>query len=106
MVRVGGGWVDLDSYLREYIGKRESSYRRRSGSVEPLQQQPGSPLLSVELVELEVGARSVSSLGVRNENTGEGSASGRRSALEVRRSVSPFEEKGTRRVFMRRTQGS
>ena len=51
MVRVGGGWVDLDQYLREYIGKREVSNRRRSGSVEPQvqqqqqQQSPKSPLV-------------------------------------------------------------
>lgn len=45
MVRVGGGWVDLDQYLREYIGKREVSNRRRSGSVDPMhhQQQQQSP---------------------------------------------------------------
>lgn len=108
MVRVGGGWVDLEQYLVEYVGKRE--YRRRSGSVEPMAE-------SYEVVDLDERrnvsnpvvltpeGRTVSSLGFHS------SPSGRISAMEFRRSVSPaFEEGGSigrtggmaRRVYVRR----
>jgi hypothetical protein len=78
MVRVGGGWVDLDSYLIEYIGKR----RRTSSNVE---------VNDYEFLEVE-GGRSVSALGVYSSPPrGGGRNSGRMSAMEIRRSVSPME---------------
>ena len=103
MVRVGGGWVELDQYLREYIGKRESTHRRRSGSVEPL-----SPEMGYEFLEVDERRRCVSSLGMHSSPPRGG---GRNSSLEVRRSVSPFGDEmggivtvgtGTRRVYVRR----
>ena len=122
MVRVGGGWVDLDQYLSEYIGKRESTHRRRSGSVEPLSTAQMREELGFEFVEVEErrglggGMRSTSSLGVYHSSPPRGVGGGRNSSLEVRRSVSPFGGQGfqgedgspigvvggTRRVFVRR----
>jgi hypothetical protein len=115
MVRVGGGWVDLDSYLREYIGKREAGRRRRSGSVEPIHREdfefleideppvggttfgrrnvttPGGVRATTPLGErmtppVGSGGRSVSSLGVYHSPP---RAGGRNSSMECRRSVSP-----------------
>lgn len=118
MVRVGGGWVDLEQYLKEYVGKRE--YRRRSGSTTS---SPG--IGEYELLGLDdppmgrmgstpptLGMRAASSLGTYSSPP---RGSGRVSALEFRRSVSPaggggFEDGhgsigragGTRRVYVRR----
>jgi hypothetical protein len=75
MVRVGGGWVDLEKYLVEYIGKR-----RRTGGED------------FEILELDYssgnfggavkrGERSVSSLGVYSSPPTGG---GRSSSLGVR----------------------
>ena len=113
MVRVGGGWVDLEQYLREYIGKRE--YRRRSGSI-------ASSVGEYEFVDLdgEQGRRSVtpgvggsggrasSSLGAYSSPPRSGTG-GRVSSLDLRRSVSPIglDEKasvGPRRMYVRRKQ--
>ena len=117
MVRVGGGWVDLEQYLKEYVGKRE--YRRRSGSVTS---SPG--IGEYEVLDLDdqlkgrmgstppsLGMRAASSLGTYSSPP---RGSGRVSALEFR-SVSPaaaggFEDAhgsigragGTRRVYVRR----
>lgn len=119
MVRVGGGWVDLDQYLREYIGKRE--YRRRSGSVA----SSATGDVGFELFEFEehgsgIGSkkgtptqgRATSALGVYPSPP---RGSGRVSALDLRRSVSPGIEEGgsmtgsigrsnggPRRMFIRR----
>jgi len=114
---VGGGWVDLEQYLKEYVGKRE--YRRRSGSVTS---SPG--IGEYEVLDLDdqlkgrmgstppsLGMRAASSLGTYSSPP---RGSGRVSALEFR-SVSPaaaaaFEDGhgsigragGTRRVYVRR----
>jgi len=101
MVRVGGGWVDLEHYLVEYIGK----HRRRSGSTEPnsatskrnasssASAYGSSPRMDAyEFLELDDspmssgGQRSVSSLGVPYGSPPRGS--GRHSSLEMR-SVTP-----------------
>jgi hypothetical protein len=119
MVRVGGGWVDLEQYLKEYVGKRE--YRRRSGSttsnrgigeyeVLELDDQPKGRMGSTPP---SLGMRATSSLGTYSSPP---RGSGRVSALEFRRSASPagfsggFEDGhgsigragGTRRVYVRR----
>ena len=129
MVRVGGGWVDLEQYLREYIGKRGGSGgRRRSGSVASSTGGGEFEFLDLDAGEGQgqgrrsvtpglVGGRATSSLGVyssppRNVSAG-ASGSGRMSSLDLRRSVSPMGlEEGmgkasgssTRRMFVRRKQ--
>ena len=124
MVRVGGGWVDLDSYLREYVCKRRE-YRRRSGSAasgtdfEFFEVAEGGRTVSSPVGLNSSGSRAGSSLGVRGSPPRNGN--GRISAMELRRSVSPAFSTGgdsefcgngngtvgrsgggTRRVFVRR----
>ena len=117
MVRVGGGWVDLEQYLKEYVGKRE--YRRRSGSAtsshggeyEILEWNEGGKrnVSTPPTMQMMMGTRSSSSLGIHHTSPPRG---GRVSALEFRRSVSPGISEdgtgsigraaGTRRVYVRR----
>jgi len=124
MVRVGGGWVDLEQYLREYIGKRRGG-RRRSGSVASSSTGGGGEyeFLDLDSVEGRSGTpgsgRATSSLGVYSSPPRSasvtGNASGRISSMDLRRSVSPmgFADDGTvgkvsggstRRMFVRRKQ--
>ena len=119
MVRVGGGWVDLEHYLKEYVGKRE--YRRSSGSVTSSPGIGEFAVLDLDEGRGRIGStppslggmRAASSLGLYSSPP---RGSGRASALEFRRSVSPaaggggFEDGhgsigragGTRRVYVRR----